>query len=496
MADAGKVTVPDFDLELNALGETIIKLGQAAPVTPLLNDVAVDQVAKSLQSAAKGLGGLSIPTSLADMPDIAKELSGEINLTKQKFDDVINQSLGGLTTSAATLAPLMESKSVEVLGQLRKAIPQIPELPNINLQDQLGELLSGKLGGLDVASQLSSIKDTFGSALTDKGLDLDNLVDTLTFAANPDVLTQLGDMDTLIDNMKSKVENLGKPTSEVIEPIAEIFNLPAPDNEEDFEHYGGEMTEFVFNLEASTNFLDNIEIPSINKEALKSLKNNLTSQVGQLEGLKNKLSGLVGKGGGDITDMISKVVPNLQVLPNGDIVEKAKKSLLAAVDSIQEEATELTLNANITLITKKLENNIAAFPAGNGKGKIVFDDFAKKVKLELSDATEQLSKLDIPKDLDKVMSQITDQMKSVDGEILKFSQALSENDPNLRKNVQEQVNNIPVELKGLFSAGQKTPLDLSALSGLGDASKLLEGAIGKLQPQIDQGLTGLKKGII
>ena len=79
MADAGKVTVPDFDLELNALGETIIKLGQAAPVTPLLNDVAVDQVAKSLQSAAKGLEGLSIPTSLADMPDIAKELSGEIN---------------------------------------------------------------------------------------------------------------------------------------------------------------------------------------------------------------------------------------------------------------------------------------------------------------------------------------------------------------------------------------------------------------------------------
>ena len=490
----GKVLAAVEGIQFDEFGETLIKTAESA--RDVIPDLADIEVLSGLQSASKGLGGLSIPTSFADMPDIAKELSGEINLTKQKFDDVINQSLGGLTTSAATLAPLMESKSVEVLGQLRKAIPQIPELPNINLQDQLGELLSGKLGGSDVASQLLSIKDTFGEALTNKGIDLDNLVDTLTFAANPDVLTQLGDMDTLIDNMKSKVENLGKPTSEVIEPIAEIFNLPAPDNEEDFEHYGGEMTEFVFNLEASTNFLDNIEIPSINKEALKSLKNNLTSQVGQLEGLKNKLSGLVGKGGGDITDMISKVVPNLQVLPNGDIVEKAKKSLLAAVDSIQEEATELTLNPNITLITKKLENNIAAFPAGNGKGKIVFDDLAKKVKIELSDATEQLSKLDIPKDLDKVMSQVTDQMKSVDGEILKFSQALSENAPTLRKNVQEQVNNIPVELKGLFSAGQKTPLDLSALSGLGDASKLLEGAIGKLQPQIDQGLTGLKKGII
>jgi hypothetical protein len=490
----GKVLAAVEGIQFDEFGETLIKTAESA--RDVIPDLADIEVLSGLQSASKGLGGLSIPTSFADMPDIAKELSGEINLTKQKFDDVINQSLGGLTTSAATLAPLMESKSVEVLGQLRKAIPQIPELPNINLQDQLGELLSGKLGGLDVASQLSSIKDTFGSALTDKGLDLDNLVDTLTFAANPDVLTQLGDMDTLIDNMKSKVENLGKPTSEVIEPIAEIFNLPAPDNEEDFEHYGGEMTEFVFNLEASTKFLDNIEIPSINKEALKSLKDGLTSQVGQLERLKNKLSGLVGKGGGDITDMISKVVPNLQVLPNGDIVEKAKKSLLAAVDSVQEQATELNLNANITLITKKLENNIAAFTAGEGKGKIVFDDFAKKVKLELSDATEQLSKLDIPKDLDKVMSQVTEQMKSVDGEILKFSQALAENAPTLRKNVQEQVNNIPVELKGLFSAGQKTPLDLSALSGLGDASKLLEGAIGKLQPQIDQGLTGLKKGII
>ena len=145
---------------------------------------------------------------------------------------------------------------------------------------------------------------------------------------------------------------------------------------------------------------------------------------------------------------------------------------------------------------QKLENNIAAFTAGEGKGKIVFDDLAKKVTLELSEVKEEVAKLDIPKDLDKVMSQVTEQMKSVDGEILKFSQALAENAPTLRKNVQEQVNNIPVELKGLFSAGQKTPLDLSALSGLGDASKLLEGAIGKLQPQIDQGLTGLKKGII
>ncbi len=139
------------------------------------------------------------------MPDIAKELSGEINFTKQKLDGVISQSLGSLTTSAATLAPLMKGKSVEVLGQLRKAIPQIPELPNINLQDQLGDMLSKKLSGLNVASQLSSIKDTFGEALTNKGIDLDNLVDTLTFAADPKVLTQLGDMDDLIDNMKSKM---------------------------------------------------------------------------------------------------------------------------------------------------------------------------------------------------------------------------------------------------------------------------------------------------
>jgi len=489
----GKVLAAVEGIQFDPFGEPLIKTAESA--RDVIPDLADIEVLSSLQSAAKGLGGLSIPTSLADMPDIAKELSGEINLTKQKFDDVINQSLGGLTTSAATLAPLMESKSVEVLGQLRKAIPQIPELPNINLQDQLGELLSGKLGGSDVASQLLSIKDTFGEALTNKGIDLDNLVDNLTFASDLNVLTQLGDMDTLIDNMKSKVENLGNPLGELTKSFEIAQNVGGSLSDEDAERIK-EAIDSLDRTEIINIVPEEIQIPSINKEALKSLKTSLASQVGQLENLKNKLSGLVGKGGGDITDMISKVVPNLQVLPNGDIVEKAKKSLLAAVDSIQEQATPLNLNANITLITKKLENNIAAFPAGNGKGKIVFDDVAKKVKLELSDVKEELSKLDIPKDLDKVMSQVTDQMKSVDGEILKFSQALSENAPILRKNVQEQINKFPVELKGLFSNDQKTPLDLSALSSkIENAGKLLEGAADKIKPSLKKGASRLKEAV-
>ena len=489
----GKVLAAVEGIQFDEFGETLIKTAES--VRDVIPDLINNEVLSSLQGAAKGLEGLSIPTSLADMPDIAKELSGEINLTKQKLDAVISQSLGGLTTSAATLAPLMKSKSVEALGQLRKAIPQIPELPNINLQGQLGDLLSNKLGGLNVASQLSSIMDTFGEALTNKGIDLDNLVDTLTFAANPNVLTQLSDMDDLIDNMKSKIENLGNPLGELTKSFEIVQNLRGSLTDDDAERIK-ETMDSLDRTEIVNIVPEEIQIPSINKEALKSLKNNLTSQVGQLEGLKNKLKGLVGKGSGDISDMISKVVPNLEKLPSGEIVEKAKKSLLAAVDSVQEQATELNLNANITLITKKLENNIAAFTAGEGKGKIVFDDLAKKVTLELSEVKEEVAKLDIPKDLDKVMSQVTEQMKSVDGEILKFSQALAENAPALRKNVQEQVNNLPIELKGLFSAGQKTSLDLTALSSkIEDAGKLLEGAADKLKPQLKKGASRLREAV-
>ena len=342
---------------------------------------------------------------------------------------------------------------------------------------------------------MSSIKDTFGEALTNKGIDLDNLVDTLTFAANPNVLTQLSDMDDLIDNMKSKIENLGNPLGELTKSFEIVQNVGGSLTDDVAEQIK-ETMDSLDRTEIINILPEEIQIPSINKQALKSLKNNLTSQVGQLEGLKNKLKGLVGKGSGDISDMISKVVPNLEKLPSGEIVEKAKKSLLAAVDSVQEQATELNLNANITLITKKLENNIAAFTAGKGKGKIVFDDLAKKVKLELSDVKEEIAKLDIPKDLDKVMSQVTEQMKSVDGEILKFSQALSENAPTLRKNVQEQVNKLPIELKGLFSAGQETPLDLTALSSkIEDAGKLLEGAADKLKPQLKKGASRLKEAV-
>ena len=489
----GKVSAAIEGIQFDDFGETLIKTAESA--RDVIPDLIDNEVLSSLQSAAKGLEGLSIPTSLADMPDIAKELSSEINLTKQKLDAVISQSLGSLTTSAATLAPLMKSKSVEALGQLRKAIPQIPELPNINLQGQLGDLLSNKLGGLNVASQLSSIKGTFGEALTNKGIDLDNLVDTLTFAADPKVLTQLGDMDDLIDNMKSKIENLGNPLGELTKSFEIVQNVGGSLTDDVAERIK-ETMDSLDRTEIINTLPEEIQIPSINKQALKSLKNNLTSQVGQLEGLKNKLKGLVGKGSGDISDIISKVAPNLEKLPSGEIVEKAKKSLLAAVDSVQEQATALNLNANVTLITKKLENNIAAFTAGEGKGKIVFDDVAKKVTLELSEVKEEVAKLDIPKDLDKVMSQVTEQMKSVDGEILKFSQALAENAPTLRKNVQEQVNNLPVELKGLFSAGQKTPLDLTALSSkIEDAGKLLEGAADKLKPQLKKGASRLREAV-
>ena len=173
----GRISAATEGFQYDDFGDPIIKTAES--VIDLVPDLVDSESLKSLQSAAKGLGSLPVPTSLIDIADTAKELSGEINLTKQKLDDVVNQALGNLTTSAATLAPLMQSKSVEALGQLRKSIPQIPQLPNINFQDQIGELLSGKLDGLDVASQLLDIRSKFGEVLTNKGIDLDNLVDSL-----------------------------------------------------------------------------------------------------------------------------------------------------------------------------------------------------------------------------------------------------------------------------------------------------------------------------
>ena len=485
----GRISAATEGFQYDDFGDPIIKTAES--VIDLVPDLVDSESLKSLQSAAKGLGSLPVPTSLIDIADTAKELSGEINLTKQKLDDVVNQALGNLTTSAATLAPLMQSKSVEALGQLRKSIPQIPQLPNINFQDQIGELLSGKLDGLDVASQLLDIRSKFGEVLTNKGIDLDNLVDSLSFAANPNVLTQLGEMDNLIDNMKSKINILGNPLGKLTKPFEIFQNI----NEDSFDEISEQIKETIDSLDRIEiiNIVDEeIKIPAINKESLKSLKNGLDSQVGQMKELKNKLTGLIGKGGGDISDMISKVVPNLQILPNGDVVEKAKKSLLAAVDSIQEQATPLNLNPNIVLITKKFANNIAAFPTPNGQGKIVFDDIAKKVKLEFSTALEQVSSLNIPDDFNDLVSSIIKQMKSVDGEIVKFSQALSENNPSIRKNVQEQINNFPIELSNLFSAGQNMPIDTSSLSGLADLPKFFESAIDKIQPKPETGVSRLK----
>ena len=106
------------------------------------------------------------------------------------------------------------------------------------------------------ASQLSSIKDTFGEALTNKGIDLDNLVDTLTFAANPNVLTQLGDMDDLIDNMKSKIENLGNPLGELTKSFEIVQNLRGSLTDDDAER-----------IKETMDSLDRTEIVNIVPEA-------------------------------------------------------------------------------------------------------------------------------------------------------------------------------------------------------------------------------------
>jgi hypothetical protein len=294
--------------------------------------------------------------------------------------------------------------------------------------------------------------------------------------------------------MKLKIKTLGNLGAIIDPELVEVLQLPELFDEEDIEHYGsGPRKEFIYNIP------DLVEknLPSVSKESLKGLKTQLSAQLGQIESVKNLLSDQIGSAGTDLPDMISKIVPNLEMPAlGGDVIEKAKKAIQSAVDSVQEEPAELNLNPEIVRLSSKLRNNLTAFPIGDGndKGKIIWNDTLKKSELVLPDIKKNIPVLenlvDKPTDIKGLMDNLVKELKNADLGLGVLSGKLAgEGDlSDLFKQSENSLSEIPVEL---FELDKKSPLNVPAVDDFAKITKTLDDLSKKINPTLDQGLSDI-----
>ena len=136
----------------------------------------------------------------------------------KKLDAVKDSILAGLEVDASALASTLSADLTSLTTELRDFMPELPALPDINLQSQLSSLSGLDVGSSQYNTLLSSITDSFGTAVTASGSSLDTLVsDAASAVADGDTLSGVipnmqlpalgGDVKLLADAIKQATED-------------------------------------------------------------------------------------------------------------------------------------------------------------------------------------------------------------------------------------------------------------------------------------------------
>ena len=156
------------------------------------------------------------------MPDITTpNLAGAneaFNDLVKKIDIVKDDVLASLEVDASALASTLSADLTSLTAELRDFVPELPALPDINLQSQLSSLSGLDVGSSQYNNLLGSITDNFGTALTSAGSSLDSLVsDAASAVAGGNTLSGLvpnmelpalgGDVKLLADAIKQATED-------------------------------------------------------------------------------------------------------------------------------------------------------------------------------------------------------------------------------------------------------------------------------------------------
>lgn len=134
-------------------------------------------------------------------------LSAQDNMKKTLKSSIT----GGLDASA--LATAVGANLDTLKTNITGLLPELPTIPDINLQSELTSLLALPVGSAQYLSKLASLRTQFGDALSLQGFDFDSLI--------PDLIS--GEVDVC-----SSVPNLSLPSGDG-NPILKVQNLPVPD---------------------------------------------------------------------------------------------------------------------------------------------------------------------------------------------------------------------------------------------------------------------------
>jgi len=102
------------------------------------------------------------------------------NAASDKFSTMKDTLKSNMEVDASVLASTLKSDILDFGDKLKSMIPELPDLPDVNLQAELTSLQA--LTGKSRSDALSSLKSKFGSGLTAQGVELDDLVSKATDA--------------------------------------------------------------------------------------------------------------------------------------------------------------------------------------------------------------------------------------------------------------------------------------------------------------------------
>ena len=129
--------------------------------------------------------------------------------------DNLLASAGG---DASTILASVESKVADLQTSFADMIPELPTIPNINMQSEFAQLANFDITSPQYPSQIANITSQFGAAMKDKGLDIESLAEQIQAG---------GDVGDLLPNLQL-------PDGEIIpvELPAEV-SLPSKEAEEE-----------------------------------------------------------------------------------------------------------------------------------------------------------------------------------------------------------------------------------------------------------------------
>tara|TARA_B100001057_G_scaffold479420_1_gene551053 strand:+ start:2657 stop:3637 length:981 start_codon:yes stop_codon:yes gene_type:complete len=120
---------------------------------------------------------------------------------------------------ASTILASVESKVSDLQNSFADMIPELPTIPNINMQSEFATLTNFDIGTPQYQSQVANITAQFGAAMKDKGLDIESLAGQIQSGGDVgDLLPnlQLPDGETIPIELPAEVS---LPSTEAVEEI-------------------------------------------------------------------------------------------------------------------------------------------------------------------------------------------------------------------------------------------------------------------------------------